>query len=139
MLFRSLLAAGAAFAAQATTLTDATALMATPDFGSANVTITSDTDDTLTSLTSPCCATVELHTSSMKDGVMSMRKLDKLDLKAGVPVAIAGDHGMGDSMHLMLIDAHTAMKPGAQFPITLHFVKAGAQTATFTVVARKTK
>lgn len=129
----------AANAAHAVTFTNATAIMATPNFGSAYVTLTSDKDTTLTSFSSPCCDDVELHTSSMKDGVMSMRKLDTLDLKTNVPIAIAGDKGMGDSMHLMLIGAHQEMKPGQHFPIIFHFAKGASQTTSFTVVERGAK
>ena len=117
----------------------ATAIMATPNFGSAYVTLTSPTDDTLLRLTSPCCDAVELHSMTMSNGTMQMRKLDQLALAAGVPVAITGEHGMDDSMHLMLIGIHTPMKPGATFPVTFYFATQKPLTARFTVVERSTK
>ena len=49
--------------------------------------ITSPEDDRLLAATSPM-ATVEIHTMTMHDGVMTMRKLDVLELPAGETVAL---------------------------------------------------
>jgi len=134
-----LLAAGAAFAATAITFTQATATLATPTLGAASVTITSMQDDTLTSLSSPCCTAVELHSMTMKNDMMQMRKLDSLAVKAGAPVTIGQHSGGMDSMHLMLIGVQQPLKPGQQFPITFHFTKQGAQSTSFTVSERGAK
>ena len=111
-----LLAAGAVSAAATTnsvSFTDAHAILATPTLGSGYVTMTSTQDDTLTGLSSPCCDAVELHSMSMKDDTMRMRKLDSLALKAGTPTIIG--------------------------PITFHFANQTAQTASFTVTERSVK
>lgn len=133
------LAAGTALACKCIEFKDAVATMATPTLGGAYVTFVSDKDDTLTGLSSPCCDAVELHRMGMENGVMSMRKIDSLPLTAGVPVVLAEHHGATESMHLMLIGVHKAMKPGQKFPITFTFAKEKPHTATFTVAKRGVK
>ena len=137
-----LLAAGAVSAAATTnsvSFTDAHAILATPTLGSGYVTMTSTQDDTLTGLSSPCCDAVELHSMSMKDDTMRMRKLDSLALKAGTPTIIGKDGSAMDSTHLMLIGLHQQLAVGQQFPITFHFANQTAQTASFTVTERSVK
>lgn len=133
-----LLAAGAALACKCIEFKNATAIMATPTIGSAYVTFVSDKDDTLIGLSSPCCDAVELHSSTMKDGVMSMRRIEKLDLTSGVAVTLAEHNMQGDSMHLMLIGLHKEYKPGQKFPIAFTFAKEGKHEAIFTVAKRGT-
>lgn len=133
------LAAGTALACKCVEFKDAVATMATPTLGGAYVTFVSDKDDTLTGLSSPCCDAVELHRMSKENGVMSMRKLDSLPLKSGVPVILGEHRGDSESMHLMLIGVHKAMKPGQKFPVTFTFAKEKPHTATFTVAKRGAK
>lgn len=109
--------------------TGATASFASPAMGVGYVTLKSANDDTLTGLKSNCCEAVELHSSTMENGVMKMRKLETLELTAGKPVAITKAGGM----HFMFINPHMAYKPGDVIGINLTFAKAGEHTQLFTV------
>jgi copper(I)-binding protein len=64
---------------------------------------------------------VEVHEMAVKDGVMTMRPLDKgLVIEPGKTVKLAP----GGS-HLMLFDLKNPLKQGDKVPITLEFEKAG--------------
>ena len=59
-------------------------------------------------------ARVELHTMSMRDGVMRMRPLERLDLPAKKTVSLKpGGH------HLMLIDLKRTLKAGERVELKL--------------------
>lgn len=76
--------------------------------------------DVLVSASSPLAGRVELHTHSMDDGVMKMRRIDKLPIAGGTAAVLkpSGDH-------IMLFDLKEPLKEGAILPITLVFEKAG--------------
>jgi copper(I)-binding protein len=123
------------------TLTNGKAIMATPTFGAAYGNIASTGDDTLDTITSECCAAVELHQSSMIGGVMRMRQLEHVKLGADKPLRLA-QHGSasGDSsMHIMLIDAKKPLKARDSIDITFTFAKAGAKTFRFAVETASSK
>ncbi len=88
--------------------------------GAAYVEIKAKDADTLVAASSPVAARVEIHTHSMDDGVMKMRKLDKLAIPAGGSALLkpSGDH-------IMLFDLKAPLKEGDLLPITLVFEKAG--------------
>jgi copper(I)-binding protein len=92
--------------------------------------ITSAIDDTLLGASSPCCKTVELHTHDMTNGVMRMRKVDAVPLKAKVPTLF-----QSGGLHLMLIGLKQPLKAGDVVPITLRFGHVGEQAVPFTVGA----
>ncbi len=63
---------------------------------------------------SPDARRVELHTMSMRDGVMRMRPLERLDLPAGKTVSLKpGGH------HLMLIDVKRTLHAGDRVVLSL--------------------
>ena len=132
-------ASTAAFACACTEFTHATAVMASPTMGSAYVSFVAEKNDTLQRITSDCCDAVELHESTMNDGVMRMRKLDALPVTSGVPVDIMGEHGNGASMHVMLIGVHKPYKIGQKIRLAFHFANAGKHVVAFTVVDRATQ
>jgi periplasmic copper chaperone A len=76
--------------------------------------------DTLVSASSPVAGRVEIHTHLVEDGVMKMRRLEKLAIGAGETAKLkpSGDH-------IMLFDLKQALKEGAKVPLTLVFEKAG--------------
>ncbi len=88
--------------------------------GAAYVEITSKDADTLIAASSPAAGRVEIHTHGMDDGIMKMRKLDKLGIPAGGSALLkpSGDH-------IMLLDLKAPLKEGDLLPITLVFEKAG--------------
>jgi copper(I)-binding protein len=86
------------------------------------LTVRNDGDsDRLMAAESPVAGRVELHTMSMQDNVMRMRKLESIELPAGERVELRpGAH------HLMLMDLQGPLKEGDTFPVRLRFEKAGA-------------
>jgi copper(I)-binding protein len=66
-------------------------------------------------------AKVEVHEMTMKNGVMTMRQLDKgLTIEPGKTVKLAPG-----GYHLMLFDLKNPLKQGDKVPLTLEFEKAG--------------
>ncbi|HEY8003861.1 MAG TPA: copper chaperone PCu(A)C [Phenylobacterium sp.] len=84
--------------------------------------------DTLEKVESPLAARVEMHSSSMAGGVMSMKKVDKVAVPAG------GETTFGPgAYHLMLIGLTKALKPGDAAPATLTFASGAKVTTAFKV------
>jgi periplasmic copper chaperone A len=63
---------------------------------------------------SPAAATVELHTHGMADGMMQMRRIERIELPAGESVALAPG-----GLHVMLIGLTEPLAPGMDVPLTL--------------------
>lgn len=85
--------------------------------GFMSVTNHGKTADTLKTVETPAARKVEIHKTSMTNGVMSMKRLD-----AGLPI------GPGETVtfapggyHLMLIGLTSASKAGDRIPATLVF------------------
>jgi periplasmic copper chaperone A len=86
--------------------------------------ITSATDATLVSASSPAAKVVEIHEMAMDGGVMKMRAIDKLALPAGKPVQLKPG-----GYHVMLMDITAPLADGQTVPVTLTFVgKDGKKT-----------
>jgi periplasmic copper chaperone A len=74
-------------------------------------------------------ARVEVHEMAMKNGVMTMRSLDKgLAIEPGKTVKLAPG-----GYHLMLFDLKNPLKQGDKVPLTLEFEKAGNVNLSFEV------
>jgi copper(I)-binding protein len=86
------------------------------DVGAAYMTLTANTDLTLNEIESSVTEDVEIHSMSMENGVMKMRMLDKLSLKANTPVELSPG-----GFHLMLFDLENPLKAGDKVRFTLHF------------------
>jgi copper(I)-binding protein len=61
-------------------------------------------------------AIVELHTHTHKDGMMQMRRVDKIDIPANGSTTL-----QPGGLHIMLIKLHDDLKPGDPVIITLEF------------------
>lgn len=72
---------------------------------------------------------VELHRAEMNDGMMRMRKLDRVTLPVG-KTELTGD------LHIMLIDLKTSLKEGDQVELTLEFENGVKQTVLAPVKKR---
>jgi periplasmic copper chaperone A len=93
------------------------------DVGAAYMTITSKSDSSLVKVESSASDSVEIHNMSMENGVMKMRMLEQLDLKANSPNKLAPG-----GFHLMLFDLKQPLKAGETVSFTLHFKnKAGKE------------
>ena len=98
--------------------------------GAAFLEISAKDGDALISATSPVCETVELHTHTMDDGVMKMRRIDKIEIEGGKSVSLKpGGH------HLMLMGLKAPLKEADRVPLTLVFEKAGPVNVEATVGA----
>lgn len=86
--------------------------------------------DTLLSASSTVAETTEMHSTLEENGMMHMRPVHELALQAGETVRFAPG-----GMHLMLTGLHQALPADAQFPLVLHFAKAGDVTVTVQVRA----
>ena len=86
------------------------------DLGAAYMTITSASDKSLVKVESSVTDSVEIHSMSMENGVMKMRMLEQLDLKANIPNKLAPG-----GFHLMLFDLKKQLKAGETVSFTLHF------------------
>ncbi|WP_193140595.1 copper chaperone PCu(A)C [Meridianimarinicoccus sp. MJW13] len=87
-------------------------------------------DDRLVAAAAPVAHRVELHTHKEADnGVMQM-----IHVEEGFPVPAGGKHMLmrgGD--HVMFMGLTQPMEPGATFPLTLTFEKAGEMTVDVVV------
>lgn len=85
--------------------------------------------DTLKSVETPAAKKVEIHKTSMANGVMSMQRLDAgLPLKPGESVTFAPG-----GYHLMLIGLSKATKAGDVIPATLVFASGARLKVEFPV------
>jgi len=86
--------------------------------------------DALESVESPIASRVEVHSSAMAGGMMSMKKQDR------VPIAAGGRATFGPgAYHLMFIGLTRTLKPGDQAPATLIFASGAKVAVRFTVSA----
>lgn len=84
--------------------------------------------DRLIGLETAAAAAAEIHTMSDEGGVMSMRKLDDVEIAPGAPV-----HFQPGGLHIMLIGLKAPLVAGSPVPLTLTFEKAGSITVELAV------
>lgn len=75
-------------------------------------------------------AKAEIHEVSMKDGVMSMKRVDGVVVPAGGTLTLKPG-----SWHIMFMGLKRPLKQGETFPGSLTFEKAGTVAVEFTVEA----
>lgn len=78
-----------------------------------------DTSLTLIGASTPISEVVEIHSMSMDNGTMRMRRLDELAVPADTTVKMRP----GNGVHLMLIGLQERLKSGDKFPMTLKFAE----------------
>ena len=98
------------------------------EVGAAYMTITSVTDNSLIKVESSVTDSVEIHSMSMENGVMKMRMLDQLALKANTPNKLTPG-----GFHLMLFDLRKPLKAGESVSFTLHFKNQAGKDSLVTV------
>ena len=84
--------------------------------GAAYMTLNSPQNSTLIYIETPAAGIVEIHSMSMTNNVMKMRKLEELPLKAGKVEKLAPG-----GFHLMLFDLKKSLKAGDKADFTLCF------------------
>ena len=77
--------------------------------------------DTLLRIESPVASSVEMHQTSMKDGLMQMRQVETVPVPAHGRVQF--DPG---GLHVMLLGLKRPLVEGQHFPMTLVFQNAGS-------------
>ncbi len=83
-----------------------------------------DQADVLLSARSPAANAVEIHRTTMQDGMMRMRPVVELELAPGHAAATRHDAHDG-GIHLMLIGVSKPLVEGERFPLTLKFKRGG--------------
>jgi len=86
------------------------------EVGAAYMTLQSARDTMLIKTESTAAGSVEIHSMTMDNGVMKMRRMDTLPLSAGKPTKLEPG-----GFHLMLFDLKKPLKAGEQIEFTLHF------------------
>jgi copper(I)-binding protein len=76
--------------------------------------------DRLLEVRTPAARRAEIHSTSMKDGVMEMRHVDALAIPADTPVVLKPG-----GLHLMLFGLQQPLAVGQRLPLELRFEKAG--------------
>jgi len=98
--------------------------------GYMSITNHSDMDDTLVSVTSPISGAVEIHNHIEEDGVMKMRQVAGVPIKAGETVELKPG-----SFHLMMFKANLP-EDQADVSLTLNYEKAPSVTMIVPVEGR---
>jgi copper(I)-binding protein len=104
-----------------------------PEVGAAYMTFLSKQDMTLVSIESSVTDSVEIHNMTMENGVMKMRMLENLALKAGEPYKLAPG-----GFHLMLFDLKKPLTTGEQVSFTLHFKSISLKSNSTTKTRKNT-
>ena len=94
----------------------------------AYMTLISDQEDRLVSVSSNIAEVVEIHQSKMEDGVMSMQKESCLYLPKDEPVELKPQ-----SYHLMVMGLQSPLNEGENHQFTLEFEQAGKMLVHITV------
>jgi periplasmic copper chaperone A len=102
----------------AVTITDAWVRENAPGqtVGAAYMTLKSSDESALVFVESQAAGSVEIHSMTMNNNVMKMRKLEELPLKAGKPEKLAPG-----GFHLMLFDLKKPLKSGEKVDFKLCF------------------
>jgi copper(I)-binding protein len=83
--------------------------------------ISSTKDDRLISASSSSATVIEIHQTTMADGVMSMNQVEGVDVLAGTPLSLAPG-----GFHLMIKGLLTPLKDGQILPLVLEFEHSGS-------------
>jgi hypothetical protein len=87
-----------------------------------------DRSDRLLRVSTPAAGVAELHQMTLDAGVMRMRAVAGLDIKAGDRLVLKPG-----SYHVMLADLKEPLHAGDNFPLTLAFENAGSIVVQVTV------
>jgi hypothetical protein len=86
--------------------------------------------DRLVGVAAPSCRAVELHDTSLEEGVMRMRPVElPMEVEDGIDMNPAG-------MHVMCIDPVASPQVGETVPVVLSFEQAGDVEADVVVETR---
>ena len=100
------------------------------DVGAAYMTLQSMLDTSLVKVESPAADSVEIHSMTMKNGVMQMRMLETLTLTAGKPAKLEPG-----GFHLMLFDLKKPLKAGETVEFILHFKDSTGKSSVMNIAS----
>jgi copper(I)-binding protein len=89
------------------------------------------TDDAIVSASTPAAAHVEIHQTTLADGMARMRPLREIVVPAKARVAVTPG-----GIHLMLVDLAAPLAAGTRVPLFLQFRHAGRVEIRLAVEAR---
>ena len=124
----ALLAAGLASAVHAQVTVDGAWARATVPNQSATgafIRLTAQKDVVLTGASSPVAGIVEVHEMWLDQGIMRMRAVDRVTLKAGQTIELKSG-----GLHIMMMDLKQQIKAGERVPLTLSFKAADGTLST---------
>lgn len=84
--------------------------------------------DRLVAVAAPVARKAELHAHAMKDGIMSMRRADGIEIHPGTPTVLRPG-----GTHVMLMGLKKPLRRGERFPLTLTFERGGSVAVTVAV------
>lgn len=82
-----------------------------------DISVEGDEPAVLLGASTPASGSIELHDMRMDDGVMSMRRVEQIDVPAGTTETMRP----GGGFHLMMFDLTAPLAEGDSFPLTLEF------------------
>ncbi|MEW5943688.1 MAG: copper chaperone PCu(A)C [Pseudomonadota bacterium] len=131
-LFAAALLAGSAMAGQPLKVENAWVRATAPgqEIAGAYLDITSAAAARLVKVETPAAAAAEIHSMTMNDGVMEMRRIDGLELPAGQTVRLAPG-----GYHVMLVGLKKPLKPGDGVRLRLTVERANKSKTTVQVTA----
>lgn len=97
------------------------------------MTLVSDKDIDILEVSSPVAGKAEIHSMSMENNIMRMKKLERLQLKAGKPVELKPG-----GFHIMLMELNHQIKEGETVPISFVSQDGTSKKSTVTVKAMAT-
>lgn len=83
----------------------------------------------LLSVSSPRIARIEMHETATRNGVTSMRRIERIAING------CGRFATADGRHLMLFDLDPSLRPGDHVPLVLHFAHGEPQTVSARIFA----
>ncbi|MEZ0210328.1 MAG: copper chaperone PCu(A)C [Methylophilus sp.] len=98
--------------------------------GAAYMKLTADKNVEIVALSSPVAGKTELHSMSMTDNIMRMKRVDRLALKAGKPVELKPG-----GYHIMLMALKHQIKEGEAVAISLVTQDESGNKATVSIKA----
>ena len=88
-------------------------------------------DDRLIAVSTPLAGRVELHRSTVEDGIHRMEKVEGIAVPAGGTVALEPG-----GLHVMLVDLEFMLMAEETFPVTFSFERAGEISTGVSVESR---
>lgn len=98
--------------------------------GAAYMNIESGKADSLIAVRSSVAQSVELHRTSLEDGMAQMRKVDSVIVAPKTPLVLETG-----GLHMMLMELSAPLEAGQTFKVTLSFQDAGDVTTDVRVIA----